>query len=61
MDQSTIVGLKVDEGKKQEQERTPLAQIVGLPDFEVSCFSRQVKTGDWGTSLIGTWRTKRRC
>lgn len=41
VDQQTIVGLKMDDGKKKEErERTPLAQIVGLPDFEVSCFGR---------------------
>jgi hypothetical protein len=38
VDQSTIVGRQMDDGKKKEGERTPLAQIVGLPDFEVSCF-----------------------
>ncbi|KAJ9100871.1 hypothetical protein QFC20_005360 [Naganishia adeliensis] len=35
VDQQTIVGLKMDDGKKKEEgERAPLAQIVGLPDFE---------------------------
>jgi hypothetical protein len=52
VDQSTIVGLKMDQGKKEEQERTPLAQIVGLPDFEVSCFSRQVEFGNCGVSIV---------
>ncbi|KAI5448979.1 hypothetical protein NCC49_005712 [Naganishia albida] len=35
VDQSTIVGLKMDDGeKKRVGEKTPLAQVVGLPDFE---------------------------
>lgn len=39
VDRDTIVALPMDEGKKEEgkeKERIPLAQIIGLPDFEVS-------------------------
>lgn len=38
VDRDTIVALPMDEGQKTaEGERVPLGQIIGLPDFEVSC------------------------
>lgn len=38
VDRDTIVALPMDEGREEGgRERTPLAQIIGLPDFEVSC------------------------
>ena len=37
VDRDTIVALPMDQGKKKdEREKVPLAQIIGLPDFEVS-------------------------
>jgi hypothetical protein len=37
LDETTIVALQMDDGEKtKDRERTPLAQIIGLPDFAVS-------------------------
>lgn len=37
VDRDTIIALPMDDGqKKDERERVPLGQIIGLPDFEVS-------------------------
>lgn len=59
VDRSTIVGLKMDDGeKKRVGEKTPLAQIVGLPDFEVSVFPAQSverKREGW----TGAWTRRR--
>jgi hypothetical protein len=51
VDRDTIVALPMDNGAKtaeKEKERTPLAQIIGLPDFEVSTSGRSGFSGEIG-------------
>jgi hypothetical protein len=53
VDRDTIVALPMEDGAKtveKEKERTPLGQIIGLPDFEVSTSGRCGGSGKIGWS-----------